>query len=396
MQVWHIFLQFVNAHHFQTRHGLCTYCPYTAYSKVIISTAKNITPMNPQIKIGIAIAIIGIIAVSSYLFIGDSSKPQTKISETEHRTVRVGYFPNITHAQAVIGFGTGEFQKALGAVTVETKIFNAGPSAIEALFADQIDVSYIGPNPAINGYVRSHGEALRVVAGAASGGAVFVVRNDASINSAIDFSGKTFATPQLGNTQDVALRAYLLQNGYETTENGGTVKVTPAKNPDAFTLMVKKEIDGAWVPEPWGAKMIKEANAKILVDERDLWSNGQFITALVIVRTQFLEENPDIIKTILEEHVKKTEWIKDNPEDAAIILNEQIEKLSGQKIDDEELRDGLSRLDFTYDPIKSSLLKSAQDAYSLGFLDESPDLSEIFDLRLLNEILSQNSLGQIP
>lgn len=352
--------------------------------------------MNPQIKIGIAIAIISIVAISSYLFIDDSSKPQTKISEVKSRTVKVGYFPNITHAQAVIGFGTGEFQKTLGDVKVETQIFNAGPSAIEALFADQIDISYIGPNPAINGYVRSHGEALRVVAGAASGGAVFVVRNDASIESAKDFPGKTFATPQLGNTQDVALRAYLLQNGYDTTEKGGTVKVTPAKNPDAFTLMVKKEIDGAWVPEPWGAKMIKEANAKILVDERDLWTNGQFITALIIVRTQFLEENPDIVKTILEEHVKKTEWIKDNPEDAAIILNEQIEKLSGQKLDDEELRDGLSRLDFTYDPIKSSLLKSAQDAYRLGFLDESPDLSEIFDLRLLNEVLSQKGLRQIP
>lgn len=352
--------------------------------------------MNPQIKIGIAIAIIGIIAVSSYLFIGDS-KPQTKtISEKEQQTVKVGYFPNITHAQAIIGFGTGEFQKSLGDVKVETQIFNAGPSAVEAMYANQLDIAYIGPNPAINGYVRSNGEALRVVAGAASGGAVFVVRNDASIDSASDFPSKTFATPQLGNTQDVALRAYLLQNGYQTSDDGGTVKVTPAKNSDAFTLMVKKEIDGAWIPEPWGAKMIKEANAKILVDERDLWPNGQFTTALIIVRTQFLEENPDIVKTILEEHVKKTEWIKDNPEDAAVILNEQIEKLSGQKIDDAELRDGLSRLDFTYDPIKSSLIKSAQDAYSLGFLDESPDLSEIFDLRLLNEVLSQKGLRQIP
>src|SRR5919205_3632035 len=176
--------------------------------------------------------------------------PTSAFSQTnEQKTLRIGYFPNINHAQAVIGLGRGDFQKALGDnVEVKTQIFNAGPSAIESLFANQIDVTYIGPNPAINGYIESNGEALRILSGAASGGAVFVVRNDAGIDSVDDFANKRFASPQLGNTQDVALRKYLLENGYETKENGGNVEVLPAKNADIVTLMVKKDIDGAWVP----------------------------------------------------------------------------------------------------------------------------------------------------
>ncbi|HEX5186003.1 MAG TPA: ABC transporter substrate-binding protein, partial [Nitrososphaeraceae archaeon] len=207
-------------------------------------------------------------------------------SQTEEKKeLRIGYFPNINHAQAVIGIGNGDYQKVLGDnIDIKPFIFNAGPSAIEAIFAKQVDVAYVGPNPAINGYVISNGEDIRAIAGATSGGAVFVIRADTGINSPSDFANKKFASPQLGNTQDVALRNYLLENGYKTVENKGNVNVLPAKNPDILTLFLKKDIDGAWVPEPWGERLIKEANGKLFLDERDLWPDGKFVTGLIIVR----------------------------------------------------------------------------------------------------------------
>ncbi|HET6458179.1 MAG TPA: ABC transporter substrate-binding protein, partial [Nitrosopumilaceae archaeon] len=310
---------------------------------------------------------------------------------------RIGYYPNINHAQAVIGLGNGDFQKELGDIKVETQIFNAGPSAIEALFADRIDVTYVGSNPAINGYIKSDGNDLRIISGAASGGAVFVVRNDAGINSAADFAGKKFASPQIGNTQDVALRSYLLKNGYKTTENGGNVTVIPANNPDIVTLFLKKSIDGAWVPEPWGEKLVKEANGKILVDERDLWPNGKFVTSQIVVRTDYLKNHPDVIKKLLEAHVDETTWINNNKEQAFQIFNAQLEKLTGKEIPIDELQDAFSRLEITYDPIKESLYKSANNAFELGFLgDKKPDLSNIYDLTLLNQVLVEKNLPTIP
>ncbi len=356
--------------------------------------------MDAKVKLGIAAAIIAVVIASTYAIATSShsspSTSQSSLTPITTTTLRIGYFPNVNHAQAVIGLGNGDFQKTLENAEVKTQIFNAGPSAIEALFANQVDMTYVGPNPAINGYIQSNGEALRIIAGAASGGAVLVVRNDAGINSPKDFAGKTFASPQLGNTQDVALRTYLLQNGYNTIEKGGNVKVIPAKNPDIFTLMVKKEIDGAWVPEPWGAKLVKEANGKILVDERDLWPNGQFTTVLLVVSTKYLKEHPDVVNKVIEAHIAETNWINAHPDETRKILNEQIEKLTGQKINEEELKESLSRTEFTYDPIKSSLIKSAEDAYALGFLgDTKPNLANIFDPRLLNQVLQERGLKQI-
>lgn len=352
--------------------------------------------MNPKIKFAIAGAIIaGVITVS---FISNSdSLFSLNNSTTSADVVRIGYFPNINHAQAVIGLGNGDFQKALDGVKIETQIFNAGPSAIEALFANQIDVSYVGPNPAINGYIKSDGEALRIIAGAASGGAVFVIRNDAEINSVEDFAGKKFASPQLGNTQDVALRAYLLSNGYKTTESGGNVEVIPAKNPDILTLMLKKEIDGAWVPEPWGAKIIKETNSRIFLDERDLWSEGKFVTAHIIASTKYLKNHPDVIKKLLVAHVEQTQWINQNKEESFRVFNTELEKITGKTIPADEFQEAFSRMEITYDPMKESLFKSANDAFDIGFLgDTRPDLSEIYDLKLLNDVLEEKGLKQIP
>jgi NitT/TauT family transport system substrate-binding protein len=351
--------------------------------------------MTPKIKFGIAGIIIAIVIVLSFNV--NSENQLSHNTDSSASVLRIGYFLNINHAQAVIGLGNGDFQKELGDVKVETLVFNAGPSAIEALFANRVDVTYVGSNPAINGYIKSDGQGLRVIAGAASGGAVFVVRNDAGINSAADFAGKKFASPQLGNTQDVALRSYLLKNGYKTTENGGNVQVIPANNPDILTLMIKKEIDGAWVPEPWGAKLVKEANGTILVDERDLWPNGKFVTSQIVVRTDYLKNHPDVIKKLLEAHVDETTWINNNKDQVAQVFNMQLEKLTGKTIPDDEFRDAFSRLEITYDPVKESLYKSAGDAFDLGFLgDKKPDLSNIYDLTLLNQVLGEKNLPTIP
>jgi NitT/TauT family transport system substrate-binding protein len=280
-------------------------------------------------------------------------------------------------------------------VKVKPMTFNAGPAVIEALNARAIDVAYVGPNPAINGYVQSEGCNPRIISGAASGGAVFVVRNDAGIDSEDDFSNKKFASPQLGNTQDVALRKYLLEKGYET-ESGGNVEVLPVKNPDIVTLMIKKDIDGAWVPEPWGAKLVKEANARIFLDERDLWPpDGEFVTAHIIVRTDYLQNNPETIRKLLQAHIDETNWINENQDEAMQVFNAELEKLTGKTIPSDEFREGFSRMTLTWDPVKESLLQSANDAYEIGFFDERPNLSDIYDLTLLNEVLDEKGLPEI-
>ena len=187
-------------------------------------------------------------------------------------TIRVGAFPNITHAQAMVGKANGFFDKAMGPqVKVQWTSFNAGPAAIEALFGGAIDMTYVGPNPAINGYVRSNGEAVRVVAGAASGGASLIVRNDSGIQKPEDFHGKRVASPQFGNTQDVALRNWLKSHGMKTNDKGGDVQIIPMANPDQLTLFLKKDLDAAWAPEPWATRLIHDGNGRLFVDERTLW-----------------------------------------------------------------------------------------------------------------------------
>jgi NitT/TauT family transport system substrate-binding protein len=305
--------------------------------------------------------------------------------------LRVGYFPNVTHAQALVGRANGQFEKTLGpGVRLEWKAFNAGPSAIEALFANAIDLTYVGPNPTVAGYVRSQGEAVRVIAGAASGGASLVVRKDAGIKSAADFHGKKVATPQLGNTQDVALRSWMRANGLKSREKGGDVQVLPIANPDQLTLFLKGQIDAAWAPEPWAARLVHEGGGRIFIDERDLWPDHQFVITNIIVNPKFLKEHPDVVKNFLRAHVELTEWINKNAAQARQILNQQLQKETGKSLAPEVLDDAFSRMQVTYDPIRSSLLKSTQQAFDEGFLGRNkPDLSGLYDLTLLNEVLRE-------
>lgn len=345
----------------------------------------------------IFVIIFSIVIIGTGLIAATSISRDGYSQGTEKKILRLGYFPNINHAQAVIGIGNGDFQKELGDnIEIKSFVFNAGPSAIEALFARQIDAAYVGPNPAINGYIVSGGKNVKIIAGASSGGAVFVVRNDSGIQTPKDFAGKKFASPQLGNTQDVALRKYLLDNGYKTKEKGGNVEVIPIKNPDILTLMLKKEIDGAWVPEPWGEKLIKEGNARLFLDERTLWPNGKFVTANIIVNPEYLRANPDVIKKFLEAHINETQWINNNKVQALNVYNTELKKLTGQTIPEDQLKGAFSKLELTYDPIMQSLFKSANDAFEIGFLGKTkPDLTGIYDLTVLNDIIKEKNLKPI-
>jgi NitT/TauT family transport system substrate-binding protein len=313
------------------------------------------------------------------------------------RSVRLGYFPNLTHAAALVAVERGSFQEALGPdVKLDIKTFNAGPSAIEAMFAGELDITYIGPNPAINGYVRSNGEALRIIAGATSAGALFIVRPEANISTAADLAGKKLASPQLGNTQDVALRAYLIENGLDTVENGGTVTIVPTQNPDILTLFQKGEINGAWVPEPWGTRLLLEANGKLFLDEKTLWPQGKFVTTHIIASTKFLNEHPDLLKAILSAHVDTVQFINEHPDEAKKIVNSEIERITSRALPDEVLQQAYNNLEITYDPVASSLFKSAEDAFRLGYLgDTEPNLSGIYALETLNSVLQEKDLPAV-
>ena len=354
--------------------------------------------MKASIKLAAASAIIvAVIVTSAMPNSPESTASSSNAISTSSNLLRIGYFPILNHAQALIGLANGDFQRAIGPnVTIKPEVFDSGPPLIEALFANQIDLAYVGPNPTINGYIVSDGKALKVISGAASGGTVFVVRNDSGIESPKDFANKRFATPQVGNTQDVAMRMYLLHNGYKTKEQGGNVEVISAQISDIFTLMLKKQIDGAWVPEPWGAKLVKEAGGRIFLDERSLWPHGEYVTANIIARTDYLNQNLGTVEKFLTANVDVTNWINSHKEEAMTAFNKELNVLTGHIIQPNELNQAWSRIRFTYDPIKSSLTTSAQDALRIGFLRAPPNITGIYDLSLLNKVLQHKGLTPIP
>ena len=307
--------------------------------------------------------------------------------------LRLGFFANVTHATALAGVSQNHFTEALGDTKVSTQVFNAGPSAVEALFAGSLDATYIGPNPAINAFAKSNGEAIRIIAGATSGGASLVVQPE--IANPADLRGKTLATPQLGNTQDVALRAWLAEQGYQVDPSGaGDVTVTPTENATTLQLFQDGAIQGAWLPEPWASRLVVEAGAKVLVDEKDLWPDGQFVTTHLVVRTEFLEQYPGTVADLLRGHVTATAWVQDQPVEAKTAVNDQIGALSGKPLPQPVIDRAWENLTITEDPVAASLKKSADDAVAAG-LTEQVDLAGIYDLRLLNAILTEQSLPTV-
>jgi NitT/TauT family transport system substrate-binding protein len=303
-------------------------------------------------------------------------------------TLRLGYFGNVTHAPAIVGIEGGVFEKKLGnRAELETLVFNAGPAAIEAMLGGSLDASYIGPNPAINGYAQSNGELLRIVSGATSGGAFLVVKPE--IKKAKNLKGKTISTPQLGNTQDVALRTWLKSKGFGTdVSGGGDVKILPQDNAQTLTQFQAGEIDGAWVPEPWATRLVQEGGGKILVDEADLWPNGQYVTTHLIVRKAFLDEHPDVVKKLVEGQVAANDLLAGKPKKAEALVVQGIEAATGKPVPPELVTASFQNLTFTNDPIASSLKQSAENAEAVGLL-EPVDLEGIYDLKYLNQALEK-------
>ncbi|MFC7718197.1 ABC transporter substrate-binding protein [Nonomuraea recticatena] len=327
-------------------------------------------------------AAVAVLAVTT-LAAACGSSPSA--SSAENRQVRLGYFPNITHATALYSIEKDLYAKSLG-VPVTTSTFNAGPAAIEAVFSGAVDATYIGPNPAINAWEKSKGKAINIVAGAASGGVFLVVKPE--INSVEDLKGKKIATPQLGNTQDVALRHWLLEKGIKTdTKGGGEVSIVPQENSQTLQTFATGDIDGAWVPEPFASRLVIESKGKILQDERELWPGKQFVITHLIVRQEWAKANPDLLKKLVEAHVQSTQEINADPDAAAKVVNASVQRLTGKPLKPEVLASAFKNITFTNDPIASSLTGSADHAVKVGLL-KPVDLNGIYALKTLNEVLA--------
>jgi NitT/TauT family transport system substrate-binding protein len=319
-----------------------------------------------------------------------SSQPSNAagaVKGAEKVTLRLGYFPNITHAPALVGVEKGIFAEKLGPdVTLAPSAFNAGPAAVEAIFNGAIDATYVGPNPAINAFAKSNGEAIRIISGATSGGAFLVV--NPSITSPAGLKGKKIASPQLGNTQDVALRSWLKANKLSSdAQGGGDVSVVPQDNAQSLEAFKTGAIAGAWVPEPWATRMIQEGKGKVLVDEKTLWPGGRYVTTQLMVRTGFLKDHPDVVQHLLEGQVAATDFINANPAEAKSLVNQGIQKLTGKPIPQGVIDAAWPNMTFTNDPIAASLRKGAADAQSVGLLDGKVKLDGIYDLTPLNKVL---------
>jgi len=322
----------------------------------------------------ISASIVGIIALSVLgitLNFGES---------THENKLRIAYFPNIGHVIPIVGMENGSFEKNIGNQTkIETRVFDSGPQAIESLFANSIDIAYVGPGPAINGFLNSENNELKILAGAASGGASFIVHPDSEINSVSDFAGKKIAAPQIGNTQDVSLRHYLSENGLKSAEKGGSVIVYNISNPDIYTLFVKGDIDGAWVPEPWATILETELGGKRLFHEEELWDDKEFASVLLIGNISYVEKNPIIIENFLQSHHETVTWINDNPVETRIIFNNFLDSHLGQPLSDDVVDIALSNILITSDPKLDSIFSFAEKADALGYLGRNGyDLSGIF------------------
>ncbi len=322
----------------------------------------------------ISASIVGIIALSVLGITLNSGE------STHENKLRIAYFPNIGHVIPIVGMENGSFEKNIGNQTkIETRVFDSGPQAIESLFANSIDIAYVGPGPAINGFLNSENNELKILAGAASGGASFIVHPDSEINSVSDFAGKKIAAPQIGNTQDVSLRHYLSENGLKSAEKGGSVIVYNISNPDIYTLFVKGDIDGAWVPEPWATILETELGGKRLFHEEELWDDKEFASVLLIGNISYVEKNPIIIENFLQSHHETVTWINDNPVETRIIFNNFLDSHLGQSLSDDVVDIALSNILITSDPKLDSIFSFAEKADALGYLGRNGyDLSGIF------------------
>jgi NitT/TauT family transport system substrate-binding protein len=367
----------------------------------IVAGESNKPKRKRAVEVVLALGLVLLIGAGAVVASGLSRNSEAQAAGTAATAaptpaaeLKLGYFGNITHAPALVGVSQGLIAKSLGDTKLSTEVFNAGPAAIEALNAGAIDATYIGPNPAINSYVKSKGESISIVAGAASGGAQLVVKPD--IKSAADLKGKTLTTPQLGGTQDVALRAWLAKQGYKTnTDGSGDVAVNPTENAQTLKLFQDGKVDGAWLPEPWASRLVLEAGAKVLVDEKDLWDGslsgkpGEFPTTVLIVNKKFAAEHPDTVKALLKGHAESVAWLNDTPgAEKATVLNAALKESSGAELKPDVIERSLKNIRFTVDPLAGTYRKLLQDGVDAGTTKEA-SIDGIFDLTTLNTITGQ-------
>ena len=342
------------------------------------------------IRTATTITTLGLVAV---MMAGCASAAGSTPEPEDVTEVRLGYFANVTHAPALVGLEEGLFAESLGDIDLSTSVFNAGPAAIEALTAGAIDATYIGPNPSINTFIQSGGESARIVAGVATGGAALVVRP--GIDSPQQLVGTTLATPQLGNTQDVALRVYLAEQGYETDPSGGgDVSITPTENAQTLTLFQQGAIDGAWLPEPWVSRLVVDEGAEVLVDEAELWPDGAFPTTVLLVRADFLEEHPDVVERLLEGHVAAVHWIGDNAAEAPGVINAAIEAETGKPLSDPVIERALEHVAFSVDPNAEAFETLVANGLEAG-TQKDGSIDGLFDLRILNGLLDTAGAEQV-
>jgi len=293
--------------------------------------------------------------------------------------VRVGHFPNITHAQGLIAHamsrqGKGWFEQRLGAGTkVEWFVYNAGPSAMEAIFADSIDLTYVGPGPALNAYTKARGDEIRLIAGAANGGSGLVVQADQNLKTPADFRGKKIATPQLGNTQDISCRAWLTEGGLKITQLGGDAQVIPTQNPDQLALFKQKKIEAVWTVEPWLSRLEQEASGKVLVEEKEV------ATTVLVSSVKFLSQQRELAKKFAQAHAELTDWIAKNPEEAQRLIKAELLAETKSDMTPEVITAAWKRISFTAETPRASVEKFMQNSVKAGFIKTAPDLSKLFE-----------------
>src|SRR5438067_12194001 len=293
--------------------------------------------------------------------------------------IRVGHFPNITHAQGVIAHaisrqGKGWFEQRLGPDTkIEWFVYNAGPSAMEAIFAKSIDLTYVGSGPALNAYTRSNGQEIRLIAGAANGGSGLVVQSDQNLNAPSDFRGKKIATPQLGNTQDISCRAWLIEGGLKITQLGGDAQVLPTQNPDQLGLFRGKRIDAVWTVEPWLSRLEQEASGKVIVEEKEV------ATTILVSRVKFLNEQRELVRKFAQAHAELTDWIVKNADEAQRLIKAELLEETRSDMARQIITTAWTRIVFTAETPRAAVEKFMQNSVSAGFIKTAPDLSKLFE-----------------
>jgi NitT/TauT family transport system substrate-binding protein len=378
--------------------------PQNQESSTRIVAGQRSKPKRPLgQKIGITAALLALVgggaAVASAVGTGNpGTAPAAEGAPAGNPAVelKLGYFGNVTHAPALVGVSQGHIAAELGDTKLTTQVLNAGPAAIEALNAGAIDATYIGPNPAINSFVKSGGESVNIIAGAAAGGAQLVVKPE--INTAADLKGRTLASPQLGGTQDVALRAWLTAQGYKTNVDGsGDVAINPTENAQTLKLFQDGKLDGAWLPEPWASRLVLTAGAKVLVDEKDLWDGslsgkpGEFPTTILIVNQKFAADHPDTVKALLKGHVKSVEWLNTASDgEKASVINAALKEAAGAELKADVIDRSLKNIVFTVDPLAGTYQKLLADGVTAGTTKQA-DINGIFDLTALNEVAGEKT-----